>query len=187
MSATLTFGEASVFEAVRAFLLQILPTPTTGLEVIRAQVNRVPEPASPDFAVMTQILRTRLATNTDTYRDGFFSTPPVPGTASRLTPTQFDIQLDVHGPASGDNIQLISTLWRDEYGVRFFDEFPGIDAEPLFSSEPRQMSFINSESQYETRWTIDLSLQLNEVVVTPQEFADQLNVGLISVDVVYPP
>lgn len=187
MSAILTFGEAAVFEAIRAFLLQILPIPTTGLEVIKAQVNRVPEPASPDFVVMTQILRTRLSTNTNTYLDGFFNAPPIPGTTMSLAPTQFDVQLDVHGPASGDNIQLISTLWRDEYGVRFFDEFPGVDAEPLFTSEPRQMPFINSESQWETRWTIDLSLQLNEVVVTPQEFADQLDVGLISVDVVYPP
>lgn len=163
----------------------MIPVPATGLEIVRAQVNRVPEPEAPDFVVMTQILRTRLSTNTDVFTDGHPTGDPE--TRASLQPTQWDLQLDVHGPASGDNVQIISTLCRDEFATLFFDRSVAIDAQVLYASEPRQVPFVNSADQWETRWTIDLSLQLNQIVTTPQEFADQLETGFINVDVVYPP
>jgi hypothetical protein len=42
------------------------------------------------------------------------------GTKSALQATKMTIQIDVHGPNSGDNAQVISTLWRDETGASFF-------------------------------------------------------------------
>lgn len=42
------------------------------VEVIAAQQNRVPEPRTPDFVVMTPIRYTRLATNLDAYQDARF-------------------------------------------------------------------------------------------------------------------
>ena len=69
-TATLNFTEVAVFTALRSFLLQIVPVP--GTEVIRAQINRVPEPKTTNFILMTQVTRTRLATNTDTTSDNIF-------------------------------------------------------------------------------------------------------------------
>jgi hypothetical protein len=253
VTATISFTESDLFAALRGWLLQVVPA---GHEVIRAQVNRVPEPKTPDFIVMTQVLRTRLSTNIDETFDviltgkiegsiltvsdlisgeikigasidglgvlpgtyisgagnsaGTFAVSPAQtlivdpystdfsddfrgaavlmyaGVKTAIAPTQFDIQLDIHGPASAQTAAIVSTLFRDEYATQYFDD-NGIDAHPLYTSEPRQMPFINAEAQYEERWTLDVSLQVNQVVQVPQQFADKLAADLISVDAVYPP
>jgi hypothetical protein len=59
-------------------------TMSTGVEVIKGQINRTPEPASPDFVVMTPILRDRLATNVDSYADAVF-TGSISGTTLTVT------------------------------------------------------------------------------------------------------
>jgi hypothetical protein len=58
---------------------------------------------------------------------------------------------------------------------------------PLHADDPRQMPFINDQSQYEWRWIIEACLQANQVVISPQQFADALEIGLIEVDSHYPP
>jgi len=241
MSVALSFTESQTFAALRSFLLSILPA---GIEVVRGQDNRVPEPEGSDFVVMTPILRERLETNVDTYSDtafigsisgatltvtsvslgaiaagaqllgnnlagntvvtalgtgaggiGTYTVSPSQAVASQviaagtqmlLQPTKVTIQLDVHGPNSGDNTQIISTTWRDEYAV---DQFAtsGVDVTPLYASEPRQVPFMNAEQQFENRWTIDVVMQANQVVTVPQQFASALNVELIEVDATYPP
>lgn len=187
MSLTLSFTESDVFTQLRTLLMQMTP----GIEVVLAQVNRVSEPAGADFVVMTPLLRTRLATNTDTYAN---DSAPAIGTRQITQTTQFDVQLDVHGPASGNNVQTIATLWRDLYSTTFFDACP-IDIQSLYASDPRQVPFLNAESQYENRWTIDLSLQVNPSITLPQDFGDEVDIsvhpgtdtGIVNVDVVYPP
>lgn len=108
------------------------------------------------------------------------------GEKTLLQPTKVTIQLDVHGPASGDNAQIISTLFRDEYAV---DQFAasGFDIAPLYVSDPRQIPFVSGEQQVELRWSIDACMQCNPVARLPQQFAGALVVGVISVDVAYPP
>ncbi|WP_196493299.1 LIC_12616 family protein [Burkholderia territorii] len=170
MSLTLSIAERDAFQALRSFLIAILPD---GTEVVKNQGNRVPEPTSDDFVRMTPLFRDRIETNVTTYRDGY---PSGPSVKDVLQPTKFTVQLDVHGPASGDNAQLITTLFRDEYAVdQFAAAAPGLA--PLYSSEARQIPFTNGEQQIETRWTVDLVMQINPVVTVPQEFADKLEIG----------
>lgn len=108
------------------------------------------------------------------------------GTASELQKTEIIMQMDVHGPASSDNVQVISTMFRDPYAVDFF-EAQGYDVIPLFSETPRQLPFVNAEDQYETRWSCDLHLEANQVVYNiPQQFAASLELDLIEVDATYP-
>lgn len=170
--------------ALRAFLLSVLPA---GVEVVRAQDNRVPQPLAADFVVMTIIGRGRLATNTVTYSDGG------PGQAQErhaLQPTQVTVQLDIHGPESSNTVQIISTLFRDGYGC---DQFTasGFDVQPLHCSDPRQAPFLNESQQIESRWTIDAVMQANPVVTSQQQFAADLRfspVGAVKeVDAVFPP
>lgn len=56
--------------ALRTFLLAVLPT---GWDAVIAIENRVPEPAGPDFVVMSPIRLTRLRTNIDTAADVRFT------------------------------------------------------------------------------------------------------------------
>lgn len=180
MSATLSLTESQTLIALRAFLLDVLPS---GVSVVKGQVNRVAEPAGSDFVVMTPILRSRIETNVTSYLDPF----PLPGSVRNdLQPTQVTVQLDVHGPAGADNAQIISTLFRSGYAV---DQFAssGFDVTPLYTADPRQMPFINGENQFEDRWVVDAVMQANPVVTTAQQFADVLDIGIISVDATYPP
>src|SRR6185312_12350687 len=55
-------SQSDLTTALRAFLLAELPV---GTEVVLGQINRVPEPASSRFVVMTPIRFDRLDTNLD--------------------------------------------------------------------------------------------------------------------------
>jgi hypothetical protein len=238
-------GVAGTYAVSPPQTIGVQTTMSTFVDVVAAQDNRVPEPASPDFIVMTPIRRPRLSTNIDTYADvaftasiagsvmtvstiqigaiaagtTLFGTGVVPGTqitalsggtggpgtyavsppqsvpaqpmaaggATFLQPTEFVVQLDVHGPNSGDNAQIISTLFRDAFGV---DAFAALNAavSPLYADDPNQTPFINAEQQFETRWTVDAHLQVNEVVAgVPQQFAGVIAVGLVEVEAAYKP
>jgi hypothetical protein len=166
--------QSGVLTALRAFLRSILPT---GVEVIQAQDNRVPEPKGDDFVTMTPILQGRLSTNVHTY-------DVADGTQTILQPTKVTVQLDVHGPNSADNAQTISTLFRDAYAARFFAT-SGVS--PFYADDPKQMPFTNEQQQVENRWVVDAVMQANQVIDgIPQEFADQLDVSVIDVQATYP-
>jgi hypothetical protein len=225
---TINPTETQIITALRTFIQSALPP---GVPVIRAQSNRVPEPAQSDWVEMTPLLMPRLATNIDTYADcgvtgsivnavltvtavqfgaiavgapvygaavaagtsvtafgtgtGGLGTYTVSapqtvtsgalyaGVKQAVQKQQATVQIDVHGPASADNTSLITTLFRDQFGVDAFLA-SSIDVAPLYASDPRQLPFINGEDQYEDRWSFDLYMQVNVVVQVAQQFADQL-------------
>ncbi len=151
----------------------VLPS---GVEVVLGQVNRVPEPPVPDMVVYWPLRRIRLALNTNVV-------DTVNNIVSSTQPTQADIQLDVHGPASADNAQIISTLFRDAIAA----DMLAPNVAPLFCADPKQVPFTNSEDQYEERWVVELSLQVNPVVSgMPQQSANTVEVDLINVEATYP-
>lgn len=178
-SVSLDLTETIIFAALRGWLLtKMAPT----LAVVMGQVNRVPEPAGDDFIVMWPLLRVRLETNIHTYFADDNS--PLPDVKTIYQPTRLDVQLDVHGPNSGDNSQIISTLFRDEDATSYFDA--GTAAmQALYASDPHQAAFVNAEAQSENRWVIDLSLQINPTVTIPQKFADVVTPTTINVEEVY--
>lgn len=176
----LSLTESQTLQAVGQFLVAVLPT---GTDVVVGQDNLVASPQSANYAVMTPILRTRLATNLTTYSDGFPSNPQI---RQDLQATQVTVQVDVFGPLSADNAQVIQTLFRSDWGV---DQFTtsGFDVTPLYTSEPRQMKFTDESHQVQQRWSLDVVCQCNPVVTVSQDFADELVVGVIEVDAAYPP
>ncbi len=92
------------------------------------------------------------------------------GTISITQNTKIRMQIDVHGPASSDNAQTISTVFRDDVACQFFTA-SGIDMQPLHADDPKQIPFQNAEMQWEYRWVIDAELQANQVVSgIPLEF-----------------
>jgi hypothetical protein len=99
------------------------------------------------------------------------------GASTSMQPIKMTIQLDVHGPLSGDNAQIISTLLRDAYGV---DQFAtsGFDVVPLYATDPHQMPFENAESQVEFRYTLDAVLQCNPIVTIQQQYGNALAITI---------
>lgn len=108
------------------------------------------------------------------------------GGASMMQSGEAVIQLDVHGPNGADNATKVSTLLRDDYGVRAFAALNS-RVVPLYADDPRQMPFINENQQYEDRWIVEVHLQVNALVSgIPQEFADLLELEVINVEVEFP-
>jgi len=239
MPIVVTPNESDIQTALRNFLLAILPS---GIEIAEGQDNRVPEPESDDFVLITTFHRPRLGTNVDSYSDNTFvgsiagsvltiteasanvleigsqifgvgvvdgtlitalgsgtggdgtyeinntqnisSEALASGTKIVEQSTQITIQLDVHGPNSADNAQIISTLFRDEYAVTQFAT-SGFDITPLYVDDPRQLPFTNDQDQVETRYVIQAQLQANQIVAVPQQFADVAKVDVIEVESAY--
>lgn len=108
------------------------------------------------------------------------------GTETMLQPVKVTVQLDVYGPNSADNAHTISTFFRDERASSAFESY-GFDMTPLYADNPKFLSFVDAEMQYEDRWMIEACIQANQAVINvPQQFADQIVVGLIDVDTFYP-
>lgn len=176
MPGTIDLTETLILAALRTVLIGfVLP----GTEVIRTEINRVPEPKTATFVTMTPTKRERLASDVVTY-------DPDRDVMLILQATQLTVSLDIHGPNSADNAQIISTLFRDDAACVAFDAL-GLAIQPLFAGEPGQSAFMNAAQQIEWRWTIDVDLQVNPVITLAQQFATELVVDLIEVDTTYPP
>lgn len=153
-----------------------------------------------EIAVGAQVFGTGLAsgatTVTGTAGPGLYtvsppqvaaSQPMAAGQATFLQPVKLTIQIDVHGPDSADNAQVISTMFRDPYAVEQF-ALLGDDVVPLYADDPRQAPFINENQQYEYRWVVEACLQANQTVSgVPQQFAGVVDVGLVEVEAAFPP
>ena len=66
---------------------------------------------------------------------------------------------------------------------------PGPDrlgVKPLYHSQPQQRPFINEGNQYEWRWVVEITMQVNQIVTVPMEFADTLDVDPVSVEAAFP-
>ena len=176
----LNITDSAIFSALRSFILSVIPS---GIEVVKAQDNRVAEPEGQDFVVMTPLFRERIEWNTTTYADGY---PSNPSNRIDLSPTKVTIQCDFHGPNSADNIQIFTGLFFSGYAYDYFAS-GAYDIKPLFCTDPRQVPFIDGEQQYENMWTSDVNLQANISTTVTQSFADELEIAVINVDVAYPP
>jgi len=103
---------------------------------------------------------------------------------------QVTVQLDFHSldNSASSLAQTVSTILRDEAGVDLFATLaPDSGVVPLYADDPRMTPFTNEEQQIEWRWMLEVNLQVNQVVVLPQQYADSVVVELIDVDAADPP
>lgn len=70
MTASIDLTQTATLKSLGTFLAGILPS---GVEVFVGQTNRVPEPKTADFVVMTPIRRERIETNVDESADVSFT------------------------------------------------------------------------------------------------------------------
>jgi hypothetical protein len=108
------------------------------------------------------------------------------GSKDMLQPTRMTVQIDVHGPNAGDNAQIITTAFRDEYAVESFIS-SGFDVAPLYCDDAKQVPYINGENQFEGRWSIDAVMHCNPVIATAQQFFTAAKIGLEPIDQFFKP
>lgn len=116
------------------------------------------------------------------------STPVVmaSGAMSFTQFAQFTYQVDFHSPdltTAGDLAATITTLFRSELATTdalFNSGVTGVW--PLWADDATQQPFVNGEQQYETRWVLDVYLQVNQAVSWPQQFAGALTINFVQAD-----
>ena len=170
---TPTVTDTQVFTALRAALLLIVPA---GTEVVRGEINRVPEVQSADFVIMSPLRRPKLSTPVETWE----GTEP---TAIEVDlSTEMVMQLDVHGPSSADTAQAIVIAFRSSWLADVMAaQDPSVIA-PLYAEDAAYTPFLNGENQYEFRWTVAAHMQLHPVLSTPAQFAHTLAVTTAPAD-----
>lgn len=131
-----------------------------GAQIVRAQANRVSMPDEP-CVVLTELLEVDLSVPAQSY-------DPINDLAIVVGPTRIDVQIDFYSPLAGDFCKSIKSVLRSPWG---FEQFP-VYVKPLYTSDGIQAPLITGEQQYESRWTLTVSLQYNPTVSVPQEFAD---------------
>lgn len=161
-----------VIDALKVFLLPFIPDGQN--KIVRGQVNRVAQPADPCI-VMTELLTVDLSRPRQDYQ-------PDDSTATLHGPVRIDVQLDFYGELSSDYCKAVKnsfcTMWATS-------QFPK-NIQPLYASDGIQSPMISGEAQWQSRWTLTVSMQYNPVVTVPQEFADELGVHeTIAADVNY--
>jgi hypothetical protein len=96
------------------------------------------------------------------------------------------VQIDCYGALANERAATISMLLRDNYACASFTT-SGYDIQPLYADNAQQMPLIDGESQYLERWFFNAVLQYNPVITVNQDTANAIDVGLVSVDVVFKP
>ena len=107
--------------------------------------------------------------------------PLASGQVYVVEPVQVTMQLDFHAAdprTAADMVAPVETLFRSELAnVLFASSATGVF--PLYADDPRQVPFMNSEQQYETRWTLDCAVQVNQQIAWPMQFASALSATFV--------
>jgi len=174
MPATINLTESDLFIIVRSFLMDVLGTD----QILRTQGNRVPK-VTTDCVYMTPIVMPYLSTSRTDYTDTGSDQ-----TRSDSRTINWTIQLDCYGSQAMEWANTIATIMRTEYAA---DLLAGTGVTPLYADDPRQASFISAEEQWNDRWMVDIHVQPDIIITTPQQFADQLIIERVEVGGSYPP
>jgi hypothetical protein len=175
-AATVSPTLTTAYTAIVAFILSVTGLAST--QVIRGVQNRASMPL-PGFITVQFLQQRRLRTNI--HQTGS-ANPPT--TATLEEDVELTFQIDCYGPQSNAWATMLSTLLRDEYGV---NQLSPSGVTPLYADEARFIPFIDGESQWEERWSLDARFQLQPVTTIPQQYADVLDLTLVNVTERFPP
>lgn len=168
-----TITEDAICTAVRAYILSIV---APSVRVVRTPVNKASMPEGA-YVSFTPGLRRPLSTNVVHGDDA---------NRSVLQPDQMSFQVDCYGEGSADVAKTLNALWRDQYAVDMLST-TGVDIAPLYAGNVMQAPFTNDADQYEERYTFEIELQVNAIIVAPQQSCNMLDMVLVSVEATYPP
>jgi len=162
-------NDAYVLAQVRAFLLQFIVGPGAS-EVIGDVDNRV-SMSKNQYIVMNHLGKTRLSTNNDIYNLE---------SSSINYNYRYGLQLDCVGSNAGDWANTVAALWFDPFTCDFFSAF---GMAPLWAEDSRHAPWKNGEGQWESRWIVNVFLQVNSSYQIPtQVFGGPVEIGIVAVD-----
>lgn len=140
-----TVTHAQIFREVRAYLLGLFSCPPES--VVQCYQNDAPLPKQ---AVVMSILFEHAFDFPASYYE------PERDKAAVQQSVEVTMQIDFYGNQAGDRARKLSNLWKNQYTTARLTS-----CQPLYCKDPMQMTFINEQSRYEERWTVELALQYN--------------------------
>ncbi|WAT10149.1 LIC_12616 family protein [Rouxiella badensis] len=164
-----SLSQSYMFTALRKFLLLLVDVP-----VLQSQQNKVALPTG-NFITMTSLGEDVKSTN----RISYANEAGDPGSEIQQRTAFWRVQLDCFGSEAQSLASLISTAFRSEWACMAFKSLSDSIA-PISGGDPRQTAFINSESEYEDRWTLEATLGIDKAVTLPQYFFTQDDVETYS-------
>lgn len=178
MSFTSSITEQQVLTALGNWLTTLLPA---GTAIQQGQQNGIPQPLPPS-CIMTPVTRFRFSQNVDTWANN-----DTVNTIQVMTDTRYDVQLDFYSvdSAASENAQTFAALWRDDYA---YEALISSGVGVLYASAPLNLAeYVNDSKQYERRWTVTASMEIQPVIDVPAQFSNAVQVQIESVDVEFPP
>lgn len=148
-------------------------------EVIRGLPDQLPAPMR-ECIVITPMAALGLSLPLMTYADP----SPESGARTITQATQWSARVDSYGEQAQDRALTLAMALRSQHGCDFLKELG--HAQPLYSGEITHLPVDSADHPRFERWSFDTALQFNPSITVPQQFADQLHVGLIEVDTTYP-
>jgi len=157
-----------VFTGLAAWLSDALGL-VAGTTVLQELQNRAAAPAG-GFVNMLHKAQKRLAGNEVDYS-------PTAGTTTTTQATEFAIQVDAYGAASGDWASIIATMWASPLAIDFLASY-GIT--PLWADNPLELSIVDSEDEFEERWITVLHLQYAPSMTASAQFCEAAHINVIN-------
>ena len=171
MAYNISLTTDSIYDAVHSFLVAVLGIAAD--KVVRAYQDNVPTPFPYPFIYMSIRQNTRNSTNMSVYNT--VTSKSTVGWSNIL-----DVQLDFYGQDSMDSAQVVKGLFRDDYGVNFF-EVSGLV--PLYADEPMMSASEDEKGNFMVRNTMILHFNTHPNVVIPQDFFDNAEVVVKNAEV----
>ncbi len=158
--------------ALRVFLMSLFDC-----EIITANDNNVAMPVG-QFIVMSPLFSASTSTSIVNYS---VTSRAGEGEQHIKRSIKWTCQLDFYGQLASDMANTVFAVWPTEYACSLL-RFNGGVLSPLYCSEPRNVTMINAEKNYETRWAIDVTGQINPTVTTPMLFFNNVCLKLKNVE-----
>lgn len=179
MSTTPSPNEAQIFDAVWGFVAELVlayaDTPPASLDqIVKGYQNRKAPPQG-NYVIVRGGEKERFDQARMVVVDGAGGTNP--GKVTYQRNTGYRIIIDCYGAIAPDWADAISILWRTPSACdKLAAALPAGTMQPLYADEPQQLTIVNEEYAYETRWRCVLHLNVIQTASVSQDFFDKASI-----------
>jgi hypothetical protein len=177
MTYVSSITEEQIFTALRSWLIDAV-----GGQAVQGFTNRVSTPKG-GFIAMSGLVKQTMSAN----RRAFVQpvNPSTVGEWRNEKSIDYNIQLDVYGPTSGNWASILAVAFASDRAWSFFNNLlPGLA--PLYMEDARQSPIVTGEQQYDKRWSIVAHIQFNPSITDVQQSAVEVVAGIFDVEAIYP-
>ena len=180
----MSLTEADFLTALHGYIVAV--TGMDGKTVFRGNQSRMVLPKKGAYCIYTPIIRHRRGTNLYNFdADGLPDDENGVDSISALI--LVDVQVDFYADNAAQNAQMLEIASRSYMGTNYF-KASGVDVRVCTSESPRNLTGIDASNQYEERWSVTITTEINSTLVTDLPWFEDVTLKAFkNVDVYFPP